>query len=626
MSRLAFSACVSSRSYPIHHRSKTIFPIVFLGLIAAFCQAQPAGPESGAVSAKPSIDIGKAASDSSSSVSSAPPPSVSSAIKPDESQVATEDWGALPKEISWERDGAIMTLVPAGEFVMGLNNPEQNGGKIQEGPAIRVYLSSFFMDKFEITNAQYDVFSKATGWIGPRVSDKIPRLRGLKEPARPVVGVTWEDAAAYAKWAEKELPSEAQWEKAARGTQSDSYPWGKWVEGYANTKENSLKTTMRPGAFPKDVSVYGIFDLAGNVSEWVGDYYDREYYSLNLGNPRKNPTGPTESVFSRCFRGGDYYSTRQEARVTNRRFRPANQALEECGFRCVRNLRASITQTPKPTPDSLWPTETPFYDPYGQIERELFAVWRSGEMLPYNLAPLNAGKMSLVTVMNLLPVEIQLTAISGESKVIFFNRTLPPMKTLEINLVAETNMIFYVRIPSTDTIFRTLPVFQSNSNPILVMYPRDFLPSITDNSSAAAAPPAIPELSVFYEKPVFPWNQTLFFNTAATTCTIQFRNCPIQDASPEDKKRQPFAVSIGPNQCWQSYLLPGKLMVSLFYLENIDAGAETLNLIVDSKFDARAILIKENRSTNKTIRIFTKDLPVLKFDKIEAKLGALSRR
>ncbi|MDO8585716.1 MAG: SUMF1/EgtB/PvdO family nonheme iron enzyme [Armatimonadota bacterium] len=210
------------------------------------------------------------------------------------------------------RDGAKMVWVPAGEFLRGSTDSEVaamlrgNPKYVQaswcdsEKPQRRIYLDGYWIYKYEVTVTQYRRFCKATGRAMPD-----PPYIGWKND-RPVDGVTWQDAADYAKWADASLPTEAQWEKAARGTDGRIFPWGnKWNPSRcANSVKRELDGPMPVGSYPKGASPYGCCDMAGNAVEWCADWYDDDetYYATA---PSSNPTGPAEGR-SRVLRGGSW--------------------------------------------------------------------------------------------------------------------------------------------------------------------------------------------------------------------------------------------------------------------------------------------------------------------------------
>ena len=229
-----------------------------------------------------------------------------------------------PAKTTQGEDGAEMVLVPAGEFWMG----SEDGGA-DEKPRHRVTLDAFYIDKHEVTNARYGRFMGATGRSVPTYWNDST----WNSPQQPVVGVSWDDADAYCKWAGKRLPTEAEWEKAARGTDGRKYPWGEqWDASRANSVESKLGKTVPVGAYPAGASPYGALDMAGNAWEWVADWYDRDYYRRS---PEQNPRGP-ETGSGRVLRGGSWLSLPILLRAANRYdFTPGSRS-DLIGFRCAR--------------------------------------------------------------------------------------------------------------------------------------------------------------------------------------------------------------------------------------------------------------------------------------------------
>jgi formylglycine-generating enzyme required for sulfatase activity len=194
-----------------------------------------------------------------------------------------------------------MILIPAGEFTMG---GDQRGP--DEKPAHKVYLDAYYIGKYEVTNEVYYEFWQATGKHTPEsFPDYLWPERALKYPRHPVVGVSWDDAAAYAEWKGMRLPTEAEWEKAARGPTDRLWPWGNALQPYANTWDggDGYDNAVAPvGGFPNGKSYYGAMDMAGNVWEWTADWYDDAYY---FHSPKRNPKGPEAGTW-RVIRGGGW--------------------------------------------------------------------------------------------------------------------------------------------------------------------------------------------------------------------------------------------------------------------------------------------------------------------------------
>jgi formylglycine-generating enzyme required for sulfatase activity len=224
-----------------------------------------------------------------------------------------------------------MVLVPAGEFTMG--SPE---GDPDERPAHKVQISAFFMDKYEVTVKQYAVFLQESGGDRPA---EWKTMNKTTNQNRPVMGVDWADAARYCKWAGKRLPTEAEWEKAARGTDGRLYPWGNdpptpLHANYGKKEWNNHEALVPVGTLEAGKSPYGIYDMAGNVWEWVSDWYDHDYYKQS---PSEGPAGPPTGGF-KVIRGGSWNTSARNLRAADRYFDPPSFRSQYVpGFRCAKN-------------------------------------------------------------------------------------------------------------------------------------------------------------------------------------------------------------------------------------------------------------------------------------------------
>jgi len=254
-----------------------------------------------------------------------------------ENPPAGEPAAELPKTKINEKDGAEMVLIPAGEFLMGTSEEElaawlqahpadQRGYFTVEMPQHMVYLDDYYMYKTEVTVAQYREFCQTTGRAMP------PEPDWKWQDTHPIVNVAWEDAAAYAQWANAALPTEAQWEKAARGTDGRIYTWGnEWDAGKCVNSNNSGGHTKPVGSLPADTSPYGCLDIVGNVCEWCADWYDAGYYK---NAPARNPTGTATGQW-RVLRGGSWRGSNPVIfRSSIRGINPSGRS-RDLGFRCV---------------------------------------------------------------------------------------------------------------------------------------------------------------------------------------------------------------------------------------------------------------------------------------------------
>ena len=241
----------------------------------------------------------------------------------------------LPKQITGT-DGAPLLLVPVGEFVMG----SAPGGYIfgdNETPRRRIFLKAFYIDKYEVTNRRFrKFFAPAARYAG-----------SFEEPGQPVVGVTWFQARDYCARVSRCLPTEAEWEKAARGADGRTYPWGdaratcaRAVMGGEIPSCSKGFATWSVGSRPLGASPYGAMDMAGNATEWVADWYRGNFYELM---PPKNPKGPGAGSL-KVLRGGAWFNSRFLMRSAFRTGYAPHESNHGVGFRCARPVVVGVVQ------------------------------------------------------------------------------------------------------------------------------------------------------------------------------------------------------------------------------------------------------------------------------------------
>jgi iron(II)-dependent oxidoreductase len=258
----------------------------------------------------------------------------------------------IPDLMRIARGHKDMVLIPEGEFFMGTSEsaveriletfPDSKKSWVKdEQPAHRVYLKAFYIDRHEVTNREYKKFVDATGHRVPFVDEEWAEEYNWKSntypPGKgdhPVVLVSWEDAQEYARWAGKRLPTEAEWEKAARGGLEDKlWPWGdEWAPEKVNTWESGIKGTQPVESYPPNQ--YGLYDMAGNVWEWCADWYASDFYQQS---PSREPKGPDIGI-NKVVRGGSWSNMAFTSRCGERKKMNPQSRFNSIGFRCVKDI------------------------------------------------------------------------------------------------------------------------------------------------------------------------------------------------------------------------------------------------------------------------------------------------
>jgi formylglycine-generating enzyme required for sulfatase activity len=243
-------------------------------------------------------------------------------------------------------DYSKMSCIPSGEFIMGYNNftiEEDTGKRIYDTyPEHKVFLNAYWIDKYEVTYQEYQECVKSG-----ICSSAGPNYQGFSQPNQPILGVNWYQALQYCQWKHKRLPTEAEWEKAARGEKGDFYPWGnepatceKAIIKEKEQKGCGKETTWDVGS--KGAFRYQLYDMAGNSWEWVNDWYSDNYEKCGDNCLKENPKGPCEGKFpcpgynKKVVRGGSWWWSGEFAAGYNRRAHyPENIPFHHFGFRCA---------------------------------------------------------------------------------------------------------------------------------------------------------------------------------------------------------------------------------------------------------------------------------------------------
>ena len=237
--------------------------------------------------------------------------------------------------LAGNRPEVPMVLIPAGEFAMG-----SDLGQDDEQPVHHVSLKAFYLDVYEVTVSHFAAFLHSQKADPPF---KWKEALTGNQDNKPVIGVNWFDARDYCLWVGKRLPTEAEWEMAARGTEGRTYPWGSIppTKAHANAGQTlwqGYDTLSNVGRYELGKTPEGAYDLAGNLWEWVADWYDPVYYQFT---PRDNPTGPTRGPL-RALRGGAWNNDAKSIRSANRAAYAPDARRNDVGFRCAKDAAKSV--------------------------------------------------------------------------------------------------------------------------------------------------------------------------------------------------------------------------------------------------------------------------------------------
>jgi formylglycine-generating enzyme required for sulfatase activity len=270
---------------------------------------------------------------------------------------------SIGTSITSEKDGMILVYVPAGEFIMGSNSDDllrecerrkikcDNVENTDQKPKHTVYLDAFWIDQTEVTNAMYQKCVAEGGCIEPSSTSSYTRKNYYENPDfadYPVIQVRWEMANKYCLWANRRLPTEAEWEKSARGPDGFDFPWGNEAPNKELLNYNEyVHDTTKVGSYEAGKSIYGAYDMAGNVHEWVNDWYNPYYYKYS---PSSNPTGPGPNIKrGHVYRGISWGYYNRDARSAVRGAYYIEYADVILGFRCA----FSLENTSSPTTETI---------------------------------------------------------------------------------------------------------------------------------------------------------------------------------------------------------------------------------------------------------------------------------
>ena len=361
-------------------------------------------------------------------------------------KIDTPDFGPNYREIIWGPDNQRMILIPGGTYKIGRQPSPTVNVPLNQQPQATVTIGSFYIDATEVTNQQYNFLARQAGLGQPRSLTN----ESLREDLKPVVGISWFDATEYAKAVRKDLPTEAEWEIAARGKDSLLYPWGNTYSKTASHHDKSTVVgTVPVGTTLSDRSPFGVLDMAGNAAEWVKDYYIRDFYKFANGKQNPEYTALDEA---RSIRGGSFQSDPDEILSTYRTSVVPAYTREEVGFRTVFRLQ-KIQPTPTPPPPTPTPVPTPTSqersDQMVRLLEQYFADGNSilpGEFVQFATATASAECFFF----NQSPFSVNLGFVDTERQLVHrFPSTMEPYSFRVISIPTDRSLEIFSSAPGS---------------------------------------------------------------------------------------------------------------------------------------------------------------------------------
>lgn len=549
------------------------------------------------------------------SVATAQTPSFFEAV-PGTEMVNTPEFGKLPREIIMTRDGSRMVLIPAGTYKVGRPRTPETTRAEQQTPEATVTLGWYYIDKHEVSVGQYT----KSGMTAPRIGG----LKALVEnPSSPVVGIDFEAARGFAKWAGRELPSEAEWEVAGRGAEGFLYPWGNEPKpGAAHVGKGGQSLTKPVDQLGDDVSPFGVVGLAGNVSEWTNEFYHRNYYTK--ANYQTNPVMPTSDT--RTVRGGNYYLD-SGGELTIRTPYASVQHTDDIGFRTVFRLRPAPPPTPTPTPTPTPVLRTSLPDQLAKA-RVTYADYfaKPDQVLPRELsAPYVTA--AVVSVANLSPYSVVVGAYDSTEEVMAGEKldVVEAATTTPVSIPKGKTMHLLARAgaaPFSEIVY--LGEVHSDSNPLLILTPELFRPVIQPDNTTTE-----PSLENFAEQiygdswsPA--WNEFVVVNET----TRAVRVAPRWTKQPAD---QPAALGEQVLEAGQAARFKGEggrdLLLDVNYVGARGASVvKPVEFKNDAAQDARCFVLREDTRSEQTVRVVTATAPPIRIDAFHFRLLDTFRR
>ena len=536
--------------------------------------------------------------------------------------VETTDYGRLPAEIIFPTDNRVMVLVPAGSYTIGLDNPRERGFSSDEGPAVQVELGTYYIDKHEVTRAAYLEFARARGAALPRDNQG---TGGAMPPESPVTAISYFDALSYAEHHRKDLPTEAEWEVAARGPEAWLYPWGNEPDPAAALVGAGINEFPKAtGLFPRDTSPFGAMDMAGGVSEWAKDDYLRDYYARSSGqrNPLHQEYGETTTV-----RGGNYFM-KGDGRATERTPGTPTNFREEIGFRTVFRLRPPPAATPVPVA-SATPRATPsraermrelldtvrplFASESPQVPVELVAPPMRTQLVPLWNQTASALRTGLLDVDNGHLVDFPRVIAAGAYE------SLP---------VPQGRIVQVVAFPTEGWLpeAKALGPASSGSAALMIVTPEMVGPMVEDSGAVREPLPDQQAMQLYSAEYQVPWMTQTVSNTLDQPVEVTARLVRVSGPAMEVVRSETRVLDSGQTTQFTT-IAPGTVEVLARYV-----GSQEEHTCIPVTYEnqpgdvVRLFVLRPSEDANDTVAVFARRLPRIAIQRIDSAIPEADKR
>lgn len=524
--------------------------------------------------------------------------------------VETTDFGRLPAEILFPGDNSHMILVPAGTYTIGLEDPVSMGLQSREGPQVQVTLGSYYIDKYEVSVARYVQWAEATGATRPRYSDQREYVDD-----HPVSAVSQADALEFARSMRRDLPTEAEWEVAARGPEAFMYPWGNDPDPDAAVLGRGVAARPAPvGSTPRDRSPWGVMDMGGNVAEWTKDPYARDYYQQVAGNPGQPIRSADSNVVT--YRGGDYINT-VDGRATRREPGVAGHFREEVGFRTVFRLQKAPPPTPAPTPVRVLRDPEDDQRSEEQLVADLLpaitAMLAGGAAeVPEGLAA-GTGSVAAQAVWNQSPVPVRFATVNLETRTVFDSGTeVPAGRVGNIRLPSDPGQIAHVFAyapAGTRELAVALDPVTRQANPLIVLEPGNFVEFVDPSGGVRPFSDRHRSRQVFGKSLVPQWNQFTVINETGAVVELTLTLKHPQTGELRDETTR--ILEPGQAARVEDFVF-GRVEGEARYIPSDGTkSSRDFAFVNDDGADGRIIRLVGDEASPDTVRVLTRRLPMI---------------